>query len=166
MSLFKKIAIVFLLCSCGFKPVYQQTNYVDGSETASDALASVDVIAQHDLNGQFFQTTLTDLLNPTAKAAPKKYRLDVKLDKSETALSIEQDRTITRYKVTVTAKYKLTDTDTSKIISEGALRRDSDYDKVTSDYATYVSAEDSARRATKELASDMKLKVIAALMGK
>jgi hypothetical protein len=169
MSLFSKYSILFLsiaLCSCGFTPVYKADNYVDGSTTAREDLASIEVIAPHDLTGQFFQTTLSDLLSPTAKSAPLKYRLEIKLDKSDTALAIEQDRTITRYKVVVVAHYKLIEIDTTKVLSEGSLKREGGYDKVPSDYATYVSSEDSTRRVTKELAADTKLRIMAALIKK
>ena len=56
--------LLSLLCSCGFKPVYQQANHADGTATSED-LAAVEIYTPHNLNGQFFQTTLTDLLNPT-----------------------------------------------------------------------------------------------------
>ncbi|MCE3233010.1 MAG: hypothetical protein K0R98_1267 [Rickettsiaceae bacterium] len=162
MSSFKSfvlLVVLLALSSCGFTPVYKQTVDSTGA-VATDEFAAVEIIAPHNLYGQAFATNLSDLLNPSSKTVPIKYRLTTEVDKSESGLTIEQDRTTSRYKVTVMVKYTLTDVATGKVIDQGRIRRDGGYDRVESDYATYVSADDTAKRIIKELAADAKLKII------
>jgi hypothetical protein len=151
-----------MLCSCGFTPVYKKTTD-SASGVTTDDMAAIDITIARGLNEQAFQTNLENLLNPTSKSVPTKYLLEVKLSKSETPLLIEQDRTITRYKISVSAQYKLINITDGKVLSEGTTHRDGGYDKVASDYATYVSSDDTTKRIIRELAADTKLKIISAL---
>jgi len=161
--LLRSILIIFIISlnACGFTPVYKQNNsYFE----ANEKLASVKVNTDRGLNEQYFSSRLNDLLNPTEIDAEKKYDLNIKLSVASTPLAIQQDRTVTRYKVTVGANYTLKDKASDNILSEGTIQREGGFDKVDSNYATYISEEDSKRRVTKELAEDMKLRIISVLL--
>ena len=144
------------LAACGFTPVHKQSN-------ASD-LASVKVNTPRGLNEQFFNNHITDLLNPAAVNTPDKYTLDVVLNITQTPLAIQQDRTVTRYKTNVTATYTITEKESGTILDSGKIQREGGYDKVDSDYATYVSEEDTKRRVIKELAEDLKLRTMSVII--
>lgn len=156
-----KLLIVFLITSCGFTPVYKT---VEGESTAAMNLASVKVESTRDLMGQFYSNKLTDLLNPTSAEVEPQYRISTKLHKNKIPFAIQQDRTITRYKIVVEANYKLVDINSGQVIDEGTLRREGGYDKVDSDYATYISDEDTTRRIIKELAEDTRIRIMANLV--
>jgi hypothetical protein len=155
------LVLIFLLASCGFTPVYK-TSGMDVN--TGGELAMIKVVSTHDLNGQYFQTRLEDLLNPKAVSAQEKYQLTVKLTQSEVPIDIQQDRTVTRYKIIVTVAYTLTDIGTNAVVDQASLRREGGYDKVESEYATYVSQEDTVKRVTKELAEDTKLRIMSVLV--
>ena len=149
------------LSSCGFTPVYKT---IDDKSSNALSLASVKVESTHDLMGQFYANKLTDLLNPSAMQVEQKYRVNTSLRKHKIPFAIQQDRTITRYKLVVEASYKLVNIDDGKVLDEGSLRREGGYDKVDSDYATYVSDEDTTKRIVEELAEDTRIRIMASLV--
>jgi hypothetical protein len=164
MSLLRKFIASLLLislCSCGFTPVYKQN---PGDVDATDKLAAVEIIVPHNLLGQEFKTELSDLINPNSKSVEQKYRIEVKLTKDKTAIAIQQDRSVTRYKVTVRGDYKITAIDSSKVIGQGYMLREGGFDKLASDYSTYVSEDDTTQRIVKELAADAKTKLMSVVL--
>lgn len=163
MSLHRNILIFLLLfiTACGFTPVYKS---VGNNSQIADELASIEIISQHDLSGQFFKTNLENLLNPKSRKMPKKYKMETTIRNSEIALAIQEDRTITRYKIVLNAQYKLTDLATGKEIGHGNIKREGGYDKVDSDYATYISKEDATKRTLRELAEDTKIRIMSAIL--
>jgi LPS-assembly lipoprotein len=164
MLLFRSLSIVIivaLLQSCGFTPMYAQR---EDSADIAEKLATVQIKPIKTLIGQTYVNTLEDILDPAHKGAAKDYVLEATVNKETQALAIEQDRTVTRYKVIVTVNYSLKQISDDKVISSGTVRGQSDYDKVDSDYATYVSEDQTTNRAIRELAQDTKIKIIAALL--
>lgn len=157
LAIFTSIA----LSSCGFTPVYKT---MDENSTNAKSLAAIEVQSSHDLMGQFYSNKLGDLLNPTAIKVEPKYRIKTELNKNKIPFAIQQDRTITRYKLVVIANYQLVDITNGKVIDKGILRREGGYDKVDSDYATYISDEDTTRRIVKELAEDTRIRIMASLI--
>ena len=157
------IAIIMLviLSACGFTPVHSKQG--DNEEVARK-LASIYVKPIKTLLGQEYVNTLEDILDPSRTGTVKEYEMEVVVSKDVSALAIERDRTITRYKVAVTANYTLKEIASGKIISSGIVRGSSEYDKVDSDYATYVSENDTTNRAIRELAQDTKIRIMSALI--
>ena len=153
------ISAILFIASCGFTPVYKKQ---DGK--SADILASVAVTSTHDLMGQAFKVKLEDILNPLSKQNNKKYRIDTILSKSKVPFAIQQDRTVTRYKLSVMVKYKMFDLTANKVIDTGSLRRDGGFDVVESDYATYISEEDTTKRIIKELAEDTNIRIISIIV--
>jgi LPS-assembly lipoprotein len=153
--------ISIFITSCGFSPIYSQEG--DNADIASKLL-SVEVKPINTLIGQQYVKALEDVLDPSHIGATKNYIIEVNLNKSVLPLAIEQDRTITRYKVVVTADYSIKEISGGKILSRGILKNEADYDKVDSDYATHVSENDTASRTIRELAKDTKVKIISALL--
>lgn len=168
ISLFQwGISALFIVCllftaSCGFTPVYKTT---ENGTSSTESLRRINIITERSLIAQRYKTHLSDLLNPTSDNQEPLYNLDVKLDASTTPLAIQQDRTITRFKVEVRATYTLTRIADGTVIDEGSLHREGGYDKVSSDYATYISDEDATRRVTRELAEDTRIRMMGALLG-
>ena len=164
-TLISKIALFsvlscFLLSACGFTPIYSQKN----NSELSKKLAAIKVTPIHNLMGQKYVSALEDVLDPKNTHTANKYIIDAVLYKYVRPLAIEQDRTVTRYKVVVNVEYTLKDQADGKIISKGRIKGEADYDRVESDYATYVSENDTTDRVIKELAQDTKIKIISALL--
>ncbi len=159
MLLFRFFVVLILLMvgSCGFTPIYSETGVVQ----AAAKLREIRVEPIKTLIGVIYTNKLSDLLNPTDIDNAPKYSLSVDIATNNIALAIQQDRTITRYKIIVTANYKMIDIATKKIVDRGILKREGGYDKVESDYATYVSKEDTTQRVVRELAEDTRLRLVA-----
>lgn len=163
---FRKILIpsllsLLMLSACGFTPIYSQK--ADNTAIA-EKLASVEVKPIKTLMGQQYVNALKDILDPKNMSAVSEYTIEASLKKDVMPLAIERDRTVTRYKVIIVAEYKLKEQLSGKVVSTGTVKGAADYDRVDSDYATYVSENDTTSRVIKELAQDTKIKIISALL--
>lgn len=154
-NFFSYLLLLALLFSCGFEPVYRQANFSNSSE-----LSKIKVNASSTVKGVIFKNELDKLLNPTSSNDEAKYLLDTSFTKDKIAIAIQQDRTITRFKIIGKLNYKLTDLSNGKLLDEGVLKREAGYDRVDSDYATYVSDEDTTQRLIEELAEDARIRMI------
>ena len=152
-------AFALVLSSCGFTPVYQQQN----AETTAK-FAAIEMPEPKDLVEQVFTRNLSNLLNPENLNAPDLYKIDIKISRGDIALAIQEDRTVTRFKVIMTVKYILTEKATGNVIQTASIKREGEYDKVASDYATYISEEDTVRRIVKELAQDARIRIISVIL--
>lgn len=150
--------LLLLLTACGFTPLHGQQN------VAPPILKAIDLPAPDNRNQQLFVTALADALNPERSKVPKRYRFSYELEQSSAPLAIQLNRTITRYKVSATVTYRVVDISTGKKVHEGKIRRDSGYDRVESDYATYVSEVKTFENILKELAQDVKIHLTLAMM--
>lgn len=155
------LSIALIITSCGFTPVYKT---IDENGSNAKNLAAVKVESSHDLMGQFYTNKLSDLLNPASVNVEPKYRVKTELKKNKIPFAIQQDRTITRYKLVLVANYQLIDINNGKVIDEGTLRREGGYDRVDSDYATYISDGDTTKRIIRELAEDTRIRIMANLI--
>lgn len=161
-TMFFAVAIIFLgISGCGFSPMYAQNG--DNAELSAK-LASVEIKPIKTLIGQEYRNALEDVLDPSHIGAVKEYVMEANLSKNVLPLAIERDRTVTRYKVVIVVDFTLKEIVSGKVISKGQLKNDTDYDRVNSDYATYVSENDTTNRAIREIAQDTKIRIISALL--
>lgn len=131
-----------LLTGCGFQPVHQQS---------SSITQSVDVpVLNGSRSEQLFSTTLDELLNPKSQDGAKRYALDLNFKREETPAIIQQDRAITRYRITLVANYTLKEGDA--VITKGNSKLNTSYDDLASDFGSYSAQVDAEERAAKELA--------------
>lgn len=158
---------IFVLCSalmvaaCGFHPLYA-TNDEDAGVRRE--LAAINVEYKHDLLAQSVATAVKKLINPDSIQTKPRYTLALDATSSYSALAIQLDQQVTRYKVTVTVHYTLADAQTNKVVADSSISRQGGYDAVESDYAIEVSRMDTERRVAKELAEDVKLDIVSAIM--
>lgn len=158
---FLLLSVVLGSSACGFTPLYAQKG---DNAAAAAKLASVQIKPIKTLIGQEYVTSLEDVLDPSGVGASKEYLFEAEVSKGVSPLAIERDTTVTRYKVIVTATYRIRQISTDKIIASGTVKAESDYDRVDSDYATYVSENETVSHAIKELAQDTKIRIIGALL--
>lgn len=164
IKFFKPLIVVLatmIIASCGFSPVYKST---EGEASVQQQLAKVKISSPDSLEGQAFKTRLEDLINPTAKQSEKEYLAEYNLSIAEVPLAIQQDRTITRFKIIITADYTMTKIETGEVVSKGEIRREGGYDKVESDYATYISQEDTKKRVLREVAEDARVRIMSVIL--
>lgn len=162
ISLCNRIVILstaLLLSACGFTPVH--SNKGVGKEL-NEAFATIEVAPiGNTREGQLLRGHLEDSLNPSGAAFtnPARYRLNISLKKRTSPISIEQNREVTRYNMTVTTNYTLRDLSNDKVVDMGKTRMVSSFDAVESDFATFTAEQDTLADILRETAQDIKFRL-------
>ena len=144
------LLLSFVLAACGFHPMY-------GSATAP-AMASVFVEPIPERDGFEMRAALIDVLQSDGEEGGKAYHLKIVLSESPQGIALQNDATITRYNNTLTARYTLSDPQ-GKVLISGTQTEMSAYNVVQSPYATLVAAQDSSKRAARNIAERIRLEL-------
>jgi len=157
------LVLIFLVSSCGFKPLYAKK---DGEKNHSCDNFTVDKIKGYFIPGQKMQYKLQDSLDQACINQNKQYYISMDIIKGKNALSIQKDREITRYSLTLTGNYQLFEKGADKPLYTGTSVMVGSYDAVTSDYGTYALEEDTQAKMLEEMANDITLKISSQLLRK
>ncbi len=149
------------LSACGFRPLYATTGE---SGQLKSQLQSIELAYESAPTNQSIARAFKRLVSPEGKTKSPRYLLNLNSEASHGALAIQLDQEVTRYKTTVSLSYSLVDKLTGELLREGSISRQGGYDVVESEYAEHVSRKDTERRVARELAEDLKLDVISALL--
>ena len=109
---------------------------------------------------QIFSTELADLLDPQSKAAAKPYLLELRYKRDEQPAIIQQDRTITRFRIMLKGFYVLRVKATGKVLTKGDVTERVTYDDLTNEFANYSAQTDSEERAARELAEQVRERLL------
>ena len=112
-----------------------------------------------DRVGQIVRNQLLILLNPRGRAAASRYRLVVELEESIENLAFQQDDTVTRKNLRLTARFNLHDISSDTGVLRGATRSIAAYNVVRSDYANLISERDARDRAAQNVAEEIKIRL-------
>ncbi|MEO5973188.1 MAG: LPS assembly lipoprotein LptE [Sphingomicrobium sp.] len=139
------------LAGCGLRPLYAD----GGSGPVATALRSVDVAPIAGQTGWLVYNDLKERLGgaPVTTGAAAAYRLEVELDDNITGLGIRGDRSATRERRTLRARYRLLDLATGAVVLDATAGSDAGIDMVSSPYAT-VAAEQTAVERLSEVVAD------------
>lgn len=146
------ITAVFALLTgaCGFTPVYAERE--DGA-----LLPLIYVDAPDTREGQLFtHELLTALYGDREQPQQAEYSLRVILEEEEFPIDIRRDRTVTRFRIRINGDYVLTRVSDGMRLDKGVITNTGGYDRVDSDYATYVSGRALKERGIALLADDFK----------
>ena len=127
-----------LVAGCGLRPIYA------GGESGQVAtsLAAISVAPIPERAGWLTRNALIDRLGAVEnKNAP--YRLEVDLDDDISGFGIRGDRSVTRERRTLRARYRLVNAATGLVLLDATAGSDAGIDVVSSPYAT-VAAEQTA----------------------
>ena len=150
--------IIHLLTACGFHPVYKQSGE---STVINEHLKNVEVpLLRGTRAEQIFSTELIDLLDPQSSASAKLYTVELKYKREEQPAVIEQDRTVTRYRLVLKAEYILREILTKKELTKGSVTVRTSYDELTNQFANYSAQTDSEQRAARELAELVRQRLV------
>ncbi|NNU79079.1 hypothetical protein HMH01_01390 [Halovulum dunhuangense] len=142
-----------VLAGCGFTPLYGE-----GTD-ARDLMGriAVDPIGT-DAFGFALRQALIDRLGPPS-AAP--YRLSVDTSFEEDERAIRSDRSVTRFNLTATARFAVTDSRTGTRATEGIERAAAAYSATASPFATRAAEEDARARIAASLATQIARRLLA-----
>lgn len=156
------LALAFLLlaapmiASCGFTPLYAERN----SASVTADLSSLDVRAPDTKLGRALKFNLLDLLsssgNPPANPA---YVVELAPTVYDEDLAIERDAEVTRRNIVMVVPFRLVDTATQKVVMRSTARSRSSYNRVDSEFANIVAAQDAEARIARAIADDIKLQL-------
>ena len=144
------------LASCGFTPLYAER----GAASVSADLSALDVRAPDTKLGRELKYNLLDLLsgscNPPSNPA---YVVELAPTVYDEDLAIERDADVTRKNMVMVVPFRLVDTATNKIVMRSTARSRSSYNRVDSEFANIVAAQDAERRIARSIADDIKLQL-------
>jgi len=164
MSLFRLLRPVGLLgatiivAACGFQPLYGSNQGVLSGPVVED-LAAVHITAISERVGQIVRNDLLDRLNPFGEPTSPRFSLAVELEEAKEGLAIQIDDTVTRFNLTLTANYFLSDAQTGTVLTTGSVRAKAAYNVLRSDFANVIAERDAQQRAAREIADEMKTRL-------
>lgn len=165
MSLLRNIFIVLFLLlnlsACGFTPIYSEASLGGALKSRLDQIKVKPIAGKF---GQTLRLEILDIFQQYNEPQRPDYVLKVNLKQKEEATAIEQDRQITRYNVIVTADYTLNTDSAGESLDKGSVKLVGSYDAVESEFATYVAKQAAIERITKEIAQELKHRVVASLL--
>jgi LPS-assembly lipoprotein len=99
--------------------------------------------------------SLVEQLNPAGAEVPTRYLLTITLRRRNSALGIQLDNTITRYNLTLSARFRLVEEATRQVLYEALVRRIASYNAIRAPYAELAAEMDAERRAAREVGIDI-----------
>jgi LPS-assembly lipoprotein len=137
-----------LLAGCGLRPMYAG----GASGPVATSLAAISVAPIPERAGWLTRNALVDRLGGAEnKNAP--YRLEVDLDDDISGFGIRGDRSVTRERRTLRARYRLVNAATGLVLLDATAGSDAGIDVVSSPYAT-VAAEQTALERLARVVAD------------
>ncbi|MDQ3079965.1 MAG: LPS assembly lipoprotein LptE [Pseudomonadota bacterium] len=140
-------ALVLCLSGCGLRPIY--AGGANGQVARS--LSDIKVAPIPDRAGWLTRNALIDRLGGENPGAA--YRLEVDLDDDISGFGIRGDRSVTRERRTLRARYRLVQQSTGLVLLDATAGSDAGIDVVSSPYAT-VAAEQTALERLSRVVAD------------
>jgi LPS-assembly lipoprotein len=146
-------AAMALLTGCGFTPLHGQQK---AGASATAALQQISVPPIPERLGQLLRIELTNQLTPNGQPRSPAYVLSVSVTESQQDLAVRRDATATRANLIITASFKLREVQSDEIVLSGAARSVNSYNILDADFATLSAESDSRRRASRDLATEIR----------
>jgi len=141
--------------ACGFQPLYGSK----GSSNIVADLSDVRVAPIKNRVGQLLSNELKHLLNPLRTSISPKYYLVIKLTQTTRSLAVKKTALATRANLLIISSYRLIDTKSQQILTKAKNSITVSYNIYSSQYATISAEKEATKRATKELAHDIRLQI-------
>ena len=85
--------------------------------------------------------------------------MSVALEEAKEGLAIQIDDTVTRFNLTLTANYLLSETATGVVLTSGSVRATAAYNVLRSDFANVIAERDAQRRAARVVSDELKIRL-------
>ena len=146
------LALLAALTACGFRPLYGPQAGYDASLAE---LASVKILPIPDRVGQVLHNKLRDRLSPRGAPLNPRYRLGVTMAKQKEGLAFEKDESVTRFNLTLSASYQLTEIASGNVLTSGSTRSVAAFNVVRSEFANISAESDAERRAARAVGENI-----------
>ncbi len=151
------LALLLALAACGFEPLYG--NREQPGDAVFNDFHQTKVATIPERSGQMLRNALLDRMNYRGEPAQPAYELKIDLDETRRDVLVRSDEVATAADLTLAARYRLVSTADGRTLNEGTARSIVRYNVLASPYATLSSAEDARRRATVQLAEDIRARL-------
>ena len=154
----RKLALILCLfvAACGFRPLYSGTNTLTGGTTALD---SVWIQTIPGIPGVKLRNALMDRFYNNGTPDNPAYTLVIVLKEDYRDIVIEKDDTTTRSQLVVRANYRLINQATREVVDKGAIRSNSSYNILSSQYTTLVTQDEARDLAIQDVADKITLRL-------
>lgn len=152
------------LGGCGFEPMYAEragtppAGQPEAGGVQSDMLGT-RVATIPDRVGQIVRNQLVDRLNPQGEPAQPLYYLVVRLNEQRDAVLTRSDEFSTATNLRLIADFDVRDPQ-GNILTTGYSRTITRYNTLESQYATIAAEQGARERAARELAADIRTKLV------
>ena len=143
------------LVGCGFRPMLRQ---VEDTHVRTE-LAAIEVKTPTDRLGYLVRDNLLSQLNPAGVENPNRYRLQISLQRHVAALGIKLDNTATRYNLTLTARFRLLDTATQRVLYSSIVRRVASYNAIQDPFAQLAAELAAEQNAAREVSNEIEIQL-------
>ncbi len=157
------VGLVFALAlaatgsACGFHPLYGEIGDRPGGG-AVFASIYVDTIAGERI-GYVLRNNLIQDLQGSARPDGAIYRLHVTTQQGTEGIAVDPNASVTRYNFNLVAHYELSNIHTGAVMDRGTETALSEYDVVSSPYATLVAQQAAQKRATDDIANRIRVQL-------
>ena len=153
----KRAAALLLLAlplsACGLRPLYSGGS----SGAASSMLSNVSVGPIDGRAGWLVRNAIVDRIGDQGGGG--RYRLDIKLDDQIEGFGIRADRTTTRERRQLRARYQLIDSVDNRMLIDATAASDIGIDVVNSEYATIAAEQTALERLSETIADQIVARV-------
>ncbi len=151
MKRVRPLALMLLLglSGCALRPVYAGGS----SGPVARTLAAVSVAPIPNRAGWLTRAALVDRLGGENPGAA--YRLEVELDDDISGFGIRGDRSITRERRTLRARYRLVQQSSGLVLIDATAGSDAGIDVVSSPYATVAAEQTALERLSRTVADQI-----------
>ena len=143
------LPLLLLLGGCGLRPLYAG----GASGPVATSLASISVAPIPERAGWLTRNALIDRLGGENDNAP--YRLEVDLDDDISGFGIRGERSVTRERRTLRARYRLVQASSGQVLLDATAGSDAGIDVVSSPFATVAAEQTALERLSKVVADQI-----------
>lgn len=151
--------IIFSSISCNFQPIYYN-NLSENNIDYHKKLTLVKIKKHRSNIHHELHNNLTKILNPYDIQNQKEYILDIQLTDEKSSTFTTSTGSSGRNKITLTAKYKLSDIKSNDILGSGIVSESGDFDVGGKRFANYITEEETKLQLTKLISIDIRNMII------
>ena len=149
------MVIGILLASCGFHPIYGNSNNTAiNSQLETIQIASIEGRVGHKLHN-----LLLDRINPRGRALNPLYTLTIKTQVIRSEIGLRINEETTRARLSLLAKFFLSERNTGNVVLEGSVRSVNSYNIPASEFALIAAEDNATDRATREISDEIKTRL-------
>ena len=149
------LVIGTVLAGCGFHPIYGNSdNTAISSQLGAIQIASIDNRVGHKL-----RNLLLDRINPRGRALNPLYMLTIKTQVNKSEIGLRTNEETTRARLSLSAKFFLTDQKSGSVLLEGSVRSVNSYNIPASEFALIAAEDNATDRATREISDEIKTRL-------